>query len=255
VALPASRAPARPPSAAPVAAADTAAVETPAPAPPTAPRPGAPTAAHHDDARAVLATTIGRRPTHDPAESRRRLALGAQGTYVGDVLLAYDSSVVRWRDRVNEPLRVWIAPGTRLDGWSPAFDAAVRAAFTAWAGAGAPMRVTFVVDSARAEVPVVWIDHFADERIGNAQISGRDGEIISGNITLAVRSNTGAPLDEDIIQAVTLHEVGHLLGLSHTTADSASIMRPRAAHDRLTLSAADRATMRLLYSLPPGTVK
>jgi hypothetical protein len=46
--------------------------------------------------------------------------------------------------------------------------------------------------------------------------------------------------------------VGHLLGLDHTL-DTSNIMTARVrVRD---LSAADRATMELLYTLPPGSVK
>jgi predicted Zn-dependent protease len=62
-----------------------------------------------------------------------------------------------------------------------------------------------------------------------------------------VHHSNGGPLDEDAVGAIALHEVGHLLGLDHTT-DSLAIMAPRVRVRRL--AEADRATARLLYALP-----
>ena len=54
-----------------------------------------------------------------------------------------------------------------------------------------------------------------------------------------------------IALSIALHEIGHLLGLDHT-GDQANVMAPRVrVRD---LSDADRATVRLLYSVPAGRI-
>jgi predicted Zn-dependent protease len=64
-----------------------------------------------------------------------------------------------------------------------------------------------------------------------------------------VHHHSGELLDTTSIRAIAMHEVGHLLGLDHTT-DTTSIMAPKVrVRD---LSAADRATAQLLYRLPAG---
>jgi predicted Zn-dependent protease len=62
----------------------------------------------------------------------------------------------------------------------------------------------------------------------------------------------GYVLDADAMRAVALHEIGHVLGLDHT-ADNRNIMSPTVRVRAL--SSADKATVRLLYTLPPGAVR
>lgn len=192
-------------------------------------------------------------PHRDVAEIRREIALGAPGTYIDEILLERDSALARWPDRTSDPVRVWIASGRGIAGWQDSFADSVRHAFDEWSGLGIPVRFAFVLDSADADVHVRWVDHF-DTPISGKTLWARDRNwwIVSANITLALHHSGGVPLDGGSVKAIALHEVGHLLGLDHTK-DTTNIMTARVrVRD---LSAEDRATMRLLYSLPPGSVK
>jgi hypothetical protein len=192
-------------------------------------------------------------PHRDLSEIRHELTLGAPGTYIDEILLERDSALARWPDRVSDPVRVWIASGQGIAGWQDDFADRVREAFDEWSGLGIPVRFVFVLDSADADVHVRWVDHF-DTPISGKTLWARDRNwwIVSANITLALHHSGGVPLDGGSVKAIALHEVGHLLGLDHTT-DTTNIMTARVrVRD---LSAEDRATMRLLYSLPPGSVK
>jgi predicted Zn-dependent protease len=62
---------------------------------------------------------------------------------------------------------------------------------------------------------------------------------------------SGETLDPSALRAISLHEVGHLIGLDHTS-DTTAIMTPKVRVKEL--SAADRATAQLLYLLPPGRI-
>lgn len=202
---------------------------------------------------AVTTTAANASPGRDVADVRRRLELGSRGTYIDEILLERDSALARWPDRLSNPIRVWIGNGAGLADWDPSFPAKVRSAFDEWSQLGIPVRFTFVVDSSAADVHVNWIDHF-DEPISGKTLWARDKSywIIDANITLALHHNGGEVLDPLAMKAITLHEVGHLLGLDHTQ-DTLDIMTPRVrVRD---LSEADRATMLLLYSLPPGSIK
>jgi hypothetical protein len=206
-----------------------------------------------EPAHASHTAPAGPGDSRDLGEIRRRVSLGADGTYIDEILLQRDSALTRWPDRVGEPVRVWIGSGSHLQGWNPDFPARVRSAFEDWAALGIPVRFVFVADSARADVRVGWIDQF-DTSISGKTLWARDRNwwIVNGNITIALHHNGGEPLDGAAIRAISLHEVGHLLGLDHTS-DTLSIMTARVrARD---LTEPDRATMKLLYTLPAGSIR
>jgi hypothetical protein len=189
----------------------------------------------------------------DIEDVRRRLREGAPGTYVNELLLQRDSALARWPDRRAKPLRVWVQPNTLRSDFSATFPEIVRTAFDEWMTTGIPLSFSFVRDSTKADVHVTWIDRF-DEQISGKTLWAHDDDwwIVEGNIVLAIHHRGGEPLDSSAVRAIALHEVGHLIGLDHTS-DTANIMTPKVRVKEL--SEADRATARLLYALPAGKVK
>jgi hypothetical protein len=185
------------------------------------------------------------------SETVRRLRRGQTGTYIGEILLDHDSSLARWPD--NTQLDVWIQPTSTVKDWTPLLVDQVRSAFTDWQATGIPVRFRFIGDSGKADIHVTWLNEFS-EPISGKTLWARDDDwwIVDADITIALHHNGGEPLDAVAIRAIALHEVGHVIGLDHTR-DVANIMTPRVrVRD---LSAADRATARLLYTLPAGPVR
>ncbi len=196
---------------------------------------------------------IPRAPALPANEMRRRLAMGESGTYMGSLLASRDSTLTRWPDRLTAPLRIWIADGGQHEGWDPAFPNAVREAFEYWRETGIPVRFTYVRDSARADVRVSFTPSFP-QGISGRTVWSRDTDwwLVSGSIELALSHPAGGFVDLGQLRAITLHEIGHLLGLDHVD-DPTHIMSPRVrARD---LSEQDRATVRLLYSVPAGSAR
>lgn len=186
-------------------------------------------------------------------EMRRRIAEGSEGTYMDDLLVARDSSLTRWADRLSRPLRVWVEEAERLQGWDQEFTNSVRDAFDTWRDTGIPVRFDFIRDSATADIHVRFSERLANG-ISGKTVWSRDARwwLVSSDIQLGLVHPSGGVVTPVQMRAIALHEVGHLLGLDHSgAADDIMSARVRVRE----LSDPDRATVRLLYSMPAGTIK
>ncbi len=187
------------------------------------------------------------------ADMRRRIASGANGTYINQLLVARDSVLTRWPNRLLTPLRVWVGDGGMHEGWDTLFPTLVREAFDEWGQSGVPIRFTYVRDSANADVRVRFVPNFT-EGISGRTIWSRDSAwwLVGANIELALMHSGGGMVNREQLRAIALHEIGHLLGLDHVD-DPTHIMAPRVRVRAL--SDTDRATVRLLYSVPAGSLR
>ncbi len=207
----------------------------------------------HAEARRVPSSNRNEGRRDEVEDVRRRLTRGASGTYLAELLAAHDSAIARWPDRITRPLRIFVGDAIALDGWNPEYAAAVRDAFETWTQAGIPVHFTFVRDSATADILVHFVEHLANG-ISGKTVWSRDGHhwLLSGHIQLAMAHPSGGSVTAPQMRAIALHEVGHLLGLDHT-ANADNIMSARVrVRD---LSDVDKATVRLVYAVPAGSVK
>jgi hypothetical protein len=186
------------------------------------------------------------------AETRRHIRASAGLTYLSEIIAASgDSMLHRWDDRVTRPVRVHFGRA-RAANYQPAFLEVIRSAFREWEDA-VPVRFDTFADSANAEVHIVWKVQFEKDRTGQTDLSwNNDGHVQGGVITLATFDPEGQPMGMEEIRIVALHEIGHLIGLDHSS-DSGDVMFPVASARRL--SRRDVETARLLYRLAPGSLR
>jgi len=189
-------------------------------------------------------------------ELRRRIDNLKSGSYVDDILVAQDSALYRWPDNGVDAVRVYVEPSSSAAGWDPAYVELARSALAEWNDAGFPLRFTYIDDSERADIRIRWRERFPAEegqRIGvTERIHTSEFWIASARIDIANHDSTGRLIPTRMVGGTLRHEIGHALGLNHAS-DPTSVMYRESAGT--TISPSDRATLRLLYLLPPGSLR
>jgi hypothetical protein len=181
---------------------------------------------------------------------RQRLGGEPERHYLDSLLPNADSTIRRW-SVPDGLLRITVLPGGPAAG-RPEFGEEVRWALQQWNPARVGLRLLDEDDSLHADLIVRWTDQLDSGRAGTTDVTwDHSGRIKKASITLAVRDTEGRDLDAAERRAVALHEVGHALGLPHSSRDG-DAMYPIAT--ALELSDRDRFSLRLLYELPLGWV-
>jgi hypothetical protein len=195
-------------------------------------------------------------PIRDVTDIRRRIADGAQRSYILDILAMQDSVLYRWPDHdAGSPLRVWIQPDPHVRDWWIGYVQSARDVFLEWETAGIPVRFQFPNDSTGADIVLRWIDQFpSDElRIGKTRrLADENAWVTHAEVVVALHDREGDTFPPGEISEILRHEIGHSLGLGHSR-NRGTIMYPE--NTQLDLTDFDKETLHLLYTLPPGRVR
>ncbi len=184
----------------------------------------------------------------------RRLNEEGQNTYLPAMLAQVDSAIRRWPDeRFGRPIHVAIA---RHDapGFTNQFAGAIPYAIAQWNGIQLPIRLDFTGgDTTGADVTIGWVAVLDSGRTGKADVTWDQRQYIRRvAIALATHTPDGRELTTAEMTALAIHELGHAIGLAHS-ADPRDALYPMTRSEEL--SARDRATARLLYALPTGSLR
>lgn len=173
--------------------------------------------------------------------------------YLADVT---KEGMVRW-SLSKMPLKVYFQSGADVAGFQPGYVETVKRSFSDWSVAsGGIIKFTLADTAASADIVCSWAadNHaFANTaELGEAHVTTSGSQIVSARLELlTVSALPGGQMSEKMMRSASLHEIGHVLGLTGHTTNPGDIMFYDSAtiNDQWrSLSARDAATIVKLYS-------
>lgn len=238
-------APAVPPAstAAPLTAAPAAPLE---PAPSVAPVSSAATsppagAATEAPLTAAPARAFGATPAGGGEQALQATAASINAAPAGDC----GKSIGIWNyDRI--PLTVYIYPaGSNVGKFKPQYPGLVTKAFEEWTAATHGVFKFKFVNQPTADITVQFVNATAIGRPGAAKNKSVNKELVKAEITLAMDTRNN---DREILHIVE-HEIGHALGLDHTSRSLGIMSATLANSDNVFVGEGDYNELRRIYGL------
>lgn len=178
--------------------------------------------------------------------------------YLADVT---KQGTLRWPS-ARMPLKVYVKPPVNVAGYKAGFDAIMRQSLSDWAKAtNGQLRFQFVPSSQGADIDISWTSdtrHLANRaEAGETRLTNNRLGIVHARVQLlTVPLVEGVPVTSNRIRLISLHEFGHVLGLTGHTSDPHDAMFYSAtlADQWRNLSERDKNTIARLYAASTESV-
>jgi len=172
--------------------------------------------------------------------------------YLADVTR---NGTLRWPAN-HVHLRVYMRPAIKVTGYMPKYDAIARQAFVDWSKASrGVVQFQFQSVPANADIEFSWLSDPSKlvnkAEAGETKLTNNSAGIVHGIIQiLTVPLYPAMPVTANRIRQISLHEIGHVLGLTGHTSNpnDAMFYTNTAADEWRNLSPRDVNTMTRLYS-------
>ncbi len=183
---------------------------------------------------------------------------GADGGRTGPdyfVYASHTSGAVRWTDQPSK-IKVYVQPSSGVPGYKQEYDGFCAEAFRQWAEASKDrVAFEFIKKPEGADIDWVWTNDASKVSSvaegGETNVTYDGSKIKHATVTvLTTNPAMNSPLSPNQIRAVSLHEIGHAIGLIGHSPKPQDIMfcSMPPAMSKPTLSVRDVHTIEKLYS-------
>lgn len=166
---------------------------------------------------------------------------------------------LRW-PKQRMPVKVYLRPSSTVPGYRPVFQEILKQALQSWTAASSGNVEFKLIDSEKdADIFVRWTNDTKDVASiaegGDVKYKGNSKGLNHVDITiLTLNPSPDQPLTDDLVAWISLHEVGHAIGLlghSSNPKDVMFVSAPQVA-EVPSLSERDKTTIVKLYTTEFG---